>query len=92
MVVISPLVSLMVDEVSSLRNRAVNAAISSGSQGDDVKLQAKEKDVKAGLHRLLYRAPEAIFAGDKWRKTLGEPPLIDQIAAVTIDEVHCVYI
>ena len=28
---------------------------------------------------------------DKWHKTLGEPPLIDQIVAVAVDEAHCVY-
>ena len=48
----------------------MSAAILSGSQGADAKLQAKEKDVKAGLHRLLYCAPEAVFAGYKRREFL----------------------
>ena len=68
----------------------MSAAIFSGSQGVDTNLQAKKKDVKAGLHRLLYCAPEAIFAGDKWHKMLDEPPPIDQIVAVAVDEAHCV--
>ena len=39
-VVVSPLVSLMVDQVTSLRLRGVSAAILSGFQGGDHQLQA----------------------------------------------------
>ena len=60
-VVVSPLVSLMVDQVTSLRLRGVSAAILSGFQGGDHQLQANEKDVVAGLYRLLYCAPEALY-------------------------------
>ena len=62
-VVTSPLASLMVDQVTSLCNRAVSAVTLSGSQDVDSNLQAKENDAKAGLHGLLYCAPEALFAG-----------------------------
>lgn len=90
-VVVSPLMSLMVDQVSSLHNREVSAAMLSGNQSVDAKLQAKEKDVMAGVYRLLYCAPEALFIGEKWRKILGEPPLFGQIVAVVVDEAHYVH-
>ena len=90
-VVVSPLVSLMVDQVTSLCLRGMSAAILSGFQGVDHQLQANEKDMVAGLYRLLYCAPEALFLSDKWRRMLACPPLINQIVAVAVDEAHCVY-
>ena len=91
MVIVSPLVSLIVDQVASLRLTGVSAAILSGFQGVDHQLQANKKYIVAGLYRLLYYAPEALFLSDKWRRMLACPPLINQIVAIAVTEAHCVY-
>ena len=88
--VISPLVSLMIDQVSSLRERGVTAAILSGHPGVPVELQASVPDVCAIRFSLLYAAPEAIIRVDKWRTVLLNPPLSELIVAIAIDEAHCV--
>ncbi len=51
-IVVSPLVSLMVDQVSTL---GVSAAILSGNSGVDKKYLANEGDIKTGQYRFLYR-------------------------------------
>ncbi len=56
--VLTPLVSLMVNQVKNLRERCVSAAILSGNDGVDKDLQAAT--VKPGLYSLLYTAPEAV--------------------------------
>ena len=88
--VVSPLLSLMIDQVSSLRVRGVSAAIMSGHKGVDEKLLAADTDVEAGKYKLLFGAPEAIIGCEKWRELLLRPPLSDCIVAVAIDEAHCV--
>ena len=80
MLVISPLVALMVDQVKSLRKRNIpcRAAIISGGADDLAKCS------------LLYSAPEAVLTS-KWRDTLEQKSLYTRVAvAVVIDECHCV--
>ena len=74
-VVVSPLVSLMVDQVSSLQSRGVSAAFLSGNAGVDQKLTASDQDVFAGKYRLLFTAPEAIVGSSKCKQMILEPPL-----------------
>ena len=90
-VIISPLVSLMVDQVSSLQDRHVAAGILSGNKGVDQKLLASVKDVSEGCYRLLYSAAEAILGSEQWKELLLLPPLSRSVVAVAVDEAHCVY-
>lgn len=87
-IVISPLISLMTDQVLSLRKRGVSAAILSSSYGHiDRSLLASELDLTK--YSLLFAAPEAIIGMPKWRELLLSS-LYDQIVAVAVDEAHCV--
>ena len=60
--VTSLLVSLMIDQVSSLREWGVTAAILSDHPGVAVKLQATVPNVCRIKFSLLYAAPEAIIS------------------------------
>ena len=71
--IISPLVSLMVDQVCSLQNRHVAAGILSGNKGVDKKFLASVKDISEGSYRLLYSAPEAILGSEQWKELLILP-------------------
>ncbi len=67
----------------------VAAAILSGDV--DNKLQASHSDISNGKYRLLYSSLEALFARDQWTHLMLKPPLFDCLAAIAIDEAHCVY-
>jgi ATP-dependent DNA helicase RecQ len=83
-VVVSPLIALMHDQVSALRQAGVNAAAlnSSLSEGERNAVRA---DMRAGRLDLLYVAPERLLM----------PSFLDyldqvKIALIAIDEAHCV--
>ena len=89
-IVVSPLVSLMADQVWSLRKRGVQAAImsTSGACGMEyLSLLATEEDMS--MSKLLFCAPEALLRG-RWREALAQPELSSRIVVVVIDEAHCV--
>ena len=95
--VVSPLVSLMVDQVTSLRSAGVGAAIlcgagfPSGGRLTD-KLLVDERDIERGKFSLLFGTPEAaIVESERWRELLLGDPLHQQVVAVAVDEAHCVH-
>ena len=89
-IVVSPLVSLMVDQVHVLRQKGVKAAIMSTLSKfgkDSAALLATEIDLKDS--KLLFCAPEAIQRG-RWRDAFEQPELAERVVAVVVDEAHCV--
>ncbi|MFG0329079.1 MAG: DNA helicase RecQ [Phycisphaerales bacterium] len=83
--VVSPLISLMKDQVDALRANGVAAAALHTGVGADERRQIA-KELKAGLLRLLFVAPERLF----------QPAFLDfleqsaPVRAVAIDEAHCI--
>ena len=69
---ISPLVSLMVDQVCSLQAHGVCAAILSGNIGVSKALLATERDIAQGKLRFLLTAPGAIVGNSRWKQILLE--------------------
>ena len=85
-IVVSPLVSLMTDQVQSLRRRSVRCAImSSGGRVDKEYVATKEDLQKSSL---LFCAPEAIDLGN-WRDVIAKPEISARIVAIVVDEAHC---
>lgn len=85
--VVSPLISLMKDQVDSLVGNGVPAAIFNSSLSGAAK-QATLDGVRAGRYRLLYVSPERLV-GD------GGNAFLDLLAGcgisfVAIDEAHCI--
>ena len=73
--VVSPLVSLMVNQVASLQSRRVSAAtVGYSSAVSDKKSLATEKDVAAGKYCLLFCAPEVIIGVEKWGEIVRHCP------------------
>ena len=89
--IISPLLSLMVNQVSDLKSRGVQAGILSGNPDVNPSFIATESHVKEGRFSHLYSCPEAIVSADRWRQLLADKPLSEQVVAIVIDEAHCVY-
>jgi ATP-dependent DNA helicase RecQ len=80
--VVSPLISLMQDQVAALRDRGVAAAYLSSTQTPRV--QAAVRDLlRAGLLRLLYVAPERL---ESLSGVLGHQP----VSLLAVDEAHCI--
>jgi ATP-dependent DNA helicase RecQ len=83
-IVVSPLISLMKDQVDALRENGVAAAAYNSSLGEKDSRQLLAR-LHGGELDLLYVAPERLMT-DAFLERLGEIP----IALFAIDEAHCV--
>ncbi len=83
-VVVSPLIALMQDQVSALRNLGVRAAFLNSSL-DAASRRDVEDDLAAGRLDLVYVAPERLVTPDLLRRLEAVP-----LALFAIDEAHCV--
>jgi ATP-dependent DNA helicase RecQ len=83
-VVVSPLISLMKDQVDELNRRGILAAALHSLLSSDARRQTLEA-ARAARIRLLYLAPER-FASGHFIRLLEELP----IARFVVDEAHCV--
>jgi ATP-dependent DNA helicase RecQ len=83
-VVVSPLISLMKDQVDALRANGVAAAQIDSSLSDRERFAA-EMDLRNGAIRLLFVSPERLVSSDFYR-------LLQQVGVHTfaIDEAHCI--
>jgi ATP-dependent DNA helicase RecQ len=81
-VVISPLISLMKDQVSALIDAAVPAAFLNSSLAPDAYAETMYR-ASQGEYKLLYIAPERLQRDDVQR-------IAGSIGMVVIDEAHCV--
>ena len=84
-IVVSPLVSLMQDQVESLRERAPGRVGLVNAQQDAATNREVIERARAGELRLLYVAPER-FASPGFLDALRGIP----IGIFTVDEAHCV--
>ena len=82
--VVSPLISLMKDQVDELDRRGIRAAALHSMLAADARADAL-RAARSGQLRLLYVAPER-FASDHFVQVLRDVP----IARFVIDEAHCV--
>ena len=86
-VVVSPLISLMIDQVASLKAMGASASIAtSGGSVPKAFLATEEDLVNCSL---LYCAPEVLVCS-RWRDALEKPTISERIVAVVVDEAHCV--
>ena len=83
-IVVSPLISLMADQVQQMRDEGLPAMLINSSQ-----TPAEQRETLAELHRgfqgLLYVAPER-FASGSFTATLQQL----QVKLFAIDEAHCI--
>ena len=82
--VVSPLISLMKDQVDELNRRGIRSAALHSMMPAD-RRRAVLTDARAGRLRLLYVAPER-FASDEFTRLLAALP----VSRFVIDEAHCV--
>ncbi|GAB0095346.1 ATP-dependent DNA helicase [Sergentomyia squamirostris] len=80
-IVVSPLVSLMEDQVSALQVLNIDACFLGEAQKDRNTLD----NVRNGMFRLVYMSPEYITNNQKVLEDL-----LPQLTLIAIDEAHCV--
>jgi ATP-dependent DNA helicase RecQ len=83
-IVISPLISLMKDQVDSLNTNGVPATFINSSI-DGFELQRRMDDAVLGKYKLIYMAPERLSVSGihDWLRSCN-------ISALAIDEAHCI--
>ena len=84
-VVISPLVALMKDQVSFLRSLNVSAEFVSAEQVESVL-----KEIEAGKYQLVYASPESMLSADRWRRMLTSKVYQKNLIGIAVDEAHCI--
>ena len=81
-VVVSPLVSLMEDQVKYLRSLGLSAVnISSNVEVDRAKIEK-------GEYLIVYGSPEAWLVNERWRCMLSNDVYSKKLCAVAVDEAH----
>lgn len=83
-IVISPLISLMKDQVDQLQQAGISATFLNSSI-DAYEMEERVRDAIKGKYKLLYVAPERLEA-PSFRAILERIP----ISIVAVDEAHCI--
>jgi len=89
-IVVSPLISLMKDQVDTLVGNGVPAGLYNSSLAPEEKA-AVVAGLRQGRYRLLYVSPERLVGegGDGFLSLLSSCPM-SPISFVAIDEAHCI--
>jgi ATP-dependent DNA helicase RecQ len=83
-IVISPLISLMKDQVDTLQASGIPATFLNSTLGGD-EARARLRGLYRGEFRLLYIAPERLMLTDFLEKAKGW-----RVQQIAIDEAHCI--
>ena len=86
-IVVSPLISLMKDQVDTLVGNGVSAAYYNSSMPSEARADVT-RGIREGRYRMLYVAPERLVGdgGDGFLKLLESKP----VSFIAVDEAHCI--
>ncbi|ELR97579.1 DNA helicase RecQ [Gloeocapsa sp. PCC 73106] len=86
--VVSPLISLMQDQVNALKDRGIGATFLNSSLNSQ-EIQSRSREILQGNIKLLYVAPERLLS-EGFSVFLTQIQQDVGISALAIDEAHCV--
>jgi ATP-dependent DNA helicase RecQ len=86
-IVVSPLISLMKDQVDTLVGNGVAAAYYNSGMSPEARADVT-RGIRDGRYRMLYVAPERLVGdgGDGFLKLLESKP----VSFIAVDEAHCI--
>ena len=87
MLIVSPLKSLMLDQVNYLQSIGLNAVAITGDADEDLLKSVKEIGCSPNL---IYISPESMLAVKKWRNILFSENFRERCVGVVVDEAHCI--
>jgi len=83
--VISPLVAIMQEQVETVQALGISAVYVSDIDG------TREKHlIKRGQYQVVYISPEALFCSTEWKEMLSTEYYRENLVAMVIDEAHCI--
>lgn len=85
-IVISPLRSLMNDQVSYLNNLCIPAIAITNELDDPEIIQ----QILNGIYIVVFGSPECLLSTSTWRGIFMSETLKEMIIGVAIDEAHCI--
>ena len=87
--IVSPLLSPMDNQVAKLTSKGIRAISVSGKHDSDHVLY---KEVVEGLVTHVYGSPEAFLGNAKWHCLLVDPSagFKERVFAIVVDEAHCI--
>lgn len=80
--VISPLIAIISDQVASFCARGITAAFA----GD----KSVRSAIKRGEYQLVFISPESLFCSFEWRQVLCSDVYVSNLVGVVVDEAHCI--
>lgn len=84
-IVISPLVALMKDQVCTFQSKGLSTAFINHESTHEMRV-----GVLSGDYQLVFFSPESILSNRRWRDLLRQGKYIDNLVALIVDEAHCV--
>ncbi len=82
--VVSPLISLMRDQVMALKDAGVSAAYINSSLNPN-QIRLAYRNIQSGMYKIIYVAPERLLT-DGFLEAIAPR----KISLVTVDEAHCI--
>lgn len=83
-IVVSPLISLMKDQVDALNENGIPAALLNSTL-TAAEMNRRYREIEAGRYRVVYIAPERLES-DRFTDWLGRV----EVSLVAVDEAHCI--
>ena len=85
-VVVTPLISLMIDQKGKFLQRGLKVEFVGEAQTDEIATM----DVLNGNIQLVYISPESLLLNRRYRSMLITPTYQQRLKALVVDEAHCV--
>ena len=84
LVVVSPLIALMQDQVRAMRERGATV-VYAGMVEDEL-----ERSICSGDFQLVFLSPESLIMDGRWRDMLLSSVYQEILVGLVVDEAHCV--
>lgn len=89
-VVVSPLLALMHDQVSSLRAKGATVVIASNNPEDGLSREVLQMQIVSRKFQFIFTTPELLLLDKSWIDIFQSPSLSERIVSLVIDEAHCI--
>jgi len=84
-VVVSPLINLIKDQVRYLTTLGISAINISGVESEE-----ERRKLERGSFQVVYGTPEAWLQNERWRSMLTNSTYSSKVCAIAVDEAHVI--